>query len=83
MKRRMIGILSAAAVVCFAIWLVVLAAPPAWKDCVYSGIQCDWPLNPCIHPYLGIPGVMKSCVEEWYCPEYYWEPCGDCPCLVI
>jgi len=83
MKRRPVVAILVTFAMCLIVWLIALAGPPPWKDCIYSGTQCVWPLGECIHPILLWPGVMETCIEEWYCPEYYWEPCGACPCVVI
>jgi len=81
MTKRRVTIALVIAGLLIAAVLAVLADPPAWKDCFYSGQECVWPIQQC--EILGIPGFAKTCIEEWYCPEYYWESCGTCICVIF
>jgi|LZCG01.1.fsa_nt_gb hypothetical protein len=67
--------------VLLAIWVMGSAWPPH-DDCLYSGVECVWPLHDCWY-FDGIAGFARTCLEEYYCVSvgYYYESCGLCECL--
>jgi hypothetical protein len=82
MCKRGVIVATILACVLLAVVLLGLADPPPWMDCWYSGQECHPPWVYCFTP-IGIPGIAKTCYEQWYCPEYYWESCGTCFCFVV